>query len=284
MPRQPKKPRTTRSGKPRLELTERDSQILLLIGTVGFLSSEQIAEEFFPSLDRCRRRLRQLFDAGMLFFFLHRADNPNLVRLTPEGLKRLFEYFPEYEGQIHLSGIIREHEIEKRLLLVDVRLFAVRHGETRGAPLTRLVSGTTVLAEELGLKEKKLSPAAIIEFSPPGESAFVAVELVEARGRLSTTWAKRLGRYYELAIAETLDGLWLVTASAKRAAELRSLVLNAALDDFARVLTKDELKRRMKCEAELSNPGRTVGSNPRNFDDSHSSVNSGCSRHEPGIG
>lgn len=279
-PRRLKKLRTTRSDKPRLELTERDYQTLLFIGSLGFLATDQIAKQLFPSFDRCRRRLRLLFDAGFIFFFLQRADKPNLVRLTPKGLKHLIERFPEYDGQIRLPGIIKENEIEKRLLLVDVRIHAVTHGEEKCAPLTHWFSGNTILSNDLGLRERRLFPAAIIEFSPPHGQAFIAVELIEGHTRLNNLWPKRLERYYELAIDEYLDGLWIITTSDKMATELKILVAEANLENFARVFTKIELKQRLNSKAKLLNQGRTVGSNPHNFNNSQPVINSNCLQDE----
>ena len=61
-------------------LTQRDIRIMMLIGLCRYCSTDHIKVEFFPdaTICRCRRRLRQLYDAGYLQVTLTSSTKPNL--------------------------------------------------------------------------------------------------------------------------------------------------------------------------------------------------------------
>ena len=56
-------PKTARRARKRgtgpVVLTDRDIELLCLVGLCRYVSTNQLAREFFPSLDRARRRMRE---------------------------------------------------------------------------------------------------------------------------------------------------------------------------------------------------------------------------------
>src|SRR5690349_4337175 len=105
-----------------VELTERDVECLTLIGLSGYVSLEQLEREFFPSRDRCCRRLRQLFDGRLVQITLAGSTRPNLVSLTHRGLSVVVNHAPDLEGRARLAGAIRLIGVPHHLAVVDARL------------------------------------------------------------------------------------------------------------------------------------------------------------------
>lgn len=257
-PRQPKRPRTERRDDCTLVLTTRDTDILLLVGLVGrgLISAEQIGRELFPSEDRSRRRLRQLFDAGYLSLSLVTPTRPNLVSLTRRGLEYVRSQAPELANQIHTAGPLKMSELDHRLLVVDARLYASALGSKRGSPLLTWASGVGLLSMRLGLDAYNVDPDAIAEFSCESGSVAVAVEAVSNIKPVSAL-ARRLPRYGAVARDGRVDALWVAVPDAKTATAVQGILSEHALDGWMRVLDREHLIARPV--RELAERGGTDG-------------------------
>jgi hypothetical protein len=132
-----KRSRTARTRRGLPPIGERDLDILTLVGLCRFLTTPQVARDLFPTEDRARRRLRQLFDAKLIAVTLTSSTQPNLISLTREGHEMLKAHRPELAARIRRTGLIRLGELERHLLLVDARLYAAAWGEAQAAPLIR---------------------------------------------------------------------------------------------------------------------------------------------------
>lgn len=238
--RRAKAQRLVRCGKrPVVALTERDIELLTLIALVRYLSLTQAAREFFPSLDRARRRVRLLFDAGYLGVTLTASTSPNLLSLTRTGLCAVIERVPAHLGeQLRLAGPIRLAGVKHRLAITDTRLFAAQVGAVRGRPLTRWSQAGGDLARERGLDALHLDPDGLAEFAG---IEFVAAEIdcsTEALGVLKS----KLRRYAEAARSGLLHGLWLVLlGGTERCENIRSLIVEAGLSGWAIVLSHEQV-------------------------------------------
>lgn len=72
--------------------TERDFWILEALGKMQFLTTRQIARLLFNgSPSPTRRRLRKLFDAGLVRVWVRSLNFDNVYALTPPGRKILEE-------------------------------------------------------------------------------------------------------------------------------------------------------------------------------------------------
>lgn len=242
-PRRPKARRRIRATtRPVVALTARDEELLLLIGLCRYLSLTQVAREFFPSEDRARRRIRQLFDAGLIAITLTSSTAPNLVSLTRLGLLAVIERVPQALGdRLHLPGPIRLAGVRHRLAVVDARIFAAHWGIACGTPLTRWSNAGGELIRQCRLDRLHLSPDGIAEY---GGGRCIGVEIdcsTEALGVLKM----KLRKYHEAAAGQMLTGLWLVVIGRKeRRAHVQTLVEEAGLSNWALVLTHEQLLAR----------------------------------------
>ncbi|MEQ1734986.1 MAG: hypothetical protein ABL886_00985, partial [Rhodoglobus sp.] len=126
--RRPKVARTVRSKRASKMLQERDHEVLTFLAVARFSEPRQIAMAIgIPSLDRARRVLRRLYDAGCITVTMTASTSPNLVSLSREGLDLVRQASPELAARVRLTGI-RLAEIERHILLLDTRLFAAAAG------------------------------------------------------------------------------------------------------------------------------------------------------------
>ena len=223
-----------------MNITCRDISLLTLVGLMGYVSTEQVAREFFPSLDRARRRLRLLFDKSFLSISVTGSTKPNLISLTKTGLRLASETSPDLADRLRLAGPIRLSEAERHLLLVDVRLYAAALGELRNEPLVRWSSADSVLGRELGLHEFHLEPDALAEFATDQGRVCVAIELDNGTEPAWSGLVRKLGRYREAARAGCLDNLWCVVQGGKEKQEaIRKRLREEGLEEFGQALTHE---------------------------------------------
>lgn len=242
--RRPKKPRAARrTSKAPLVLTERDLELLTLTGLCRYVSTNQLGREFFPTLDRARRRLRALFDAGYLGVALASSTLPNLISLTRKGLAMVSETQPELSSRLGFAGTIRLQGVRHHLGVVDMRLYAAAIGTLRGSPLVRWSNGGSERLKELGLTAHRLVPDGVAEFRAPQSRVAVAIEVdlgTEALPVLARKWTK----YRRVAGDGALDALWVyVDAGAARLATIVEQLSVHDLADWARVFGSEVVRR-----------------------------------------
>lgn len=244
MKRVPKQARTKR-GTPRpIEITARDESLLLLTALSGHIGIDQLSRALFPSIDRCRRRVRALYNSGYLSTVLVSSTQPNLVRLTKRGLSFLAERQPDVAGRLRLPGPIRLSGIEHHRMVVDMRLFCYDLGALRGTPLLRWSNAGGGWGKELGLDQLGLVPDGLAEFAGRGVVALEADRATEG----SQVVAQKLQRYERAAAQGLLEALWVVAVGGtRRQANLTALLEQRGLSDFGWVLPYDAIVERPIC-------------------------------------
>lgn len=218
-------------------VTERDLLILTFLGLVRYATSHQVARALeFPSVDRCLRRLRVLFDLGYAVNTYRDSRQPNLVSATRAGLAAVVALRPECEGRLQTAGPIRGPAIAHALAVVDARIYAERFGRAFAAPLLawhgprsaeverRL--GTTIRPDGLAIFGTPTAPMAIaIEVDCGTEGAKVLAAKLTAYGTVFRRTPPGLGE------------CWLIATGASRRLELlATLVQEARLHHVVRLM------------------------------------------------
>lgn len=256
-----KRPRTKRVRGTRVLVGTRDLDALVLVGLCGYLSIEQIARDLFPSLDRCRRRLRQMFDAGLVSFAITDSRASTLVSLTAAGIAAVRAKAPELAAHLRRPAPINQAGVEHHLGVVDARLYAAALGERLGVPLVRWANAGGDVAQELGLQARGLRPDGVAEFAAAKGTLRVAVEL-DAGTEPGSVLTGKLDRYAAVAEAGALDRLWIVAAGPDRQRTLGALVERRGLRGWARVLDHAAVVRRPVALPEEAAGGRDRAEGP----------------------
>lgn len=219
-------------------LTERDYALLFMLAEHRYVSTAQVARELFPSIDRCRRRVRQLFDAGYVAITLVGSTVPNLVSLTTAGVRVLEAVDPAYAATIRLPGTIRSAGVAHHLACVDARLYVTALAVARGEILARWSNNGGEIGRELGLGHWRLEPDGLAEVELAGGGAVVIACEADCGTETTRVLEAKLDRYRSaLAAGVLLDELWFVVAAgAGRLGTIADLVHARGLDPWTRVL------------------------------------------------
>lgn len=260
--RRPKRAREARASAPTVVVTERDLDLFTLVGLARYASTDQVARDLFPSDDRARRRLRQLFDAGFVAVTLASSTAPNLISLTRRGIGALLAARPDLEDRVRLAGPIRLAGVAHHLAVVDARLYAAAFGERNRTPLLVWSNASGSLGRELGLGELQLQPDGIAQFERAGSTFSVAVEVDCGTEPLATVLGRKFERYALAFGLGRLDALWVsVLAGARRREAIALLAAEHGLGAVAHVF--DHAFTRQRPAAAVPNPvGSAHGSSP----------------------
>lgn len=256
--------RSCRGVERSLCLTPRDLAILRLVAACGYVSSDQIARTFFRSADRCRQRLRQLYDARLIEITIWDSRSPNLVSLSRRGRGELAHH-DGGESDARLPGTLRLSAIPHHLALIEAKLYMAALGELRRSPLRRFEGGRGKLAQELGLPDLHVVPDALatFELAGGGDRAIIAIEVDCRATESKTTVATKVARYAAVARETVLDALWIaVAAGAERQRTLEGLVAAAGLDEWARVLLLSHMVARPVQELPERRAAGSIGRRP----------------------
>jgi len=239
-----KRQRQKREDESTVNQTDRDIEVETLAGLTSYLTSQQIARELFPSLDRARRRLRQLYDSGYLNVVLSGSNQPNLVTLTAKGKAAVVERCPELAGRLRVVRQIHQAAVEHHLGVVDCRLYAADLGVQCQTPLLAWDNAGGSLQRQLGLFQHGLKPDGLAEFARSQHGSrdsdrgswFVCVEFDCGTEPLSVL-RKKAERYLAVACEGQVDSLWLVAkARPSRQRRIAGLLREQGLEQWARLI------------------------------------------------
>jgi len=203
-----------------------------LIGLCGYVTADQIARATGRSLDRARRRLRQLFDAGYLDFTLVSSTEATLISLKARAVAEVRQREPELAARLRRVGPIAYAGVDHHLGVVDARLYAVAWGTLRTSPLVRWANAGGDVAREIGLPSYRVEPDGLAEFASPGGPRYVAVEVDCAATEPGSVLADKLARYANVFEDHRLDRLWVIVKNAgvERQRTVAALVARHGLD------------------------------------------------------
>lgn len=241
-----KKPAATRNlrgqrakAAPTVMLTARDYELLQLLGLCGYATTVQVARDLFPSADRASRRLRQLYDAGLVRVHLAGSRRPNLLSLSGTGRDVLAAAVGDVPG-LQLPSAIPLHAIDHHLGVVDMRLQFAALAERGLLQFHAWHGGRSELAAETGLTGAKLVPDGLVELTL-GTPGVVAVEVDNGTERIGGALAQKLARYRGPLLARTVTELWLwASGSAARLEGIRRACVEADIARRTRLLTPAE--------------------------------------------
>jgi hypothetical protein len=225
-----------------LLLTQRDRTILTLAGLTRFISTDQLARELFPSIERCRRRIRQLFDRGLITITLAGSRAPNLISLSRRGLAELALLDPATAHHLRLPGPIRLSAVPHHLAIVDTRLYAAALSRKFGLTFDRWSGASTARSRELNLGS--LHPDAIAEFTKlDGSTLTIAIE-VDCGTETTEVLEGKIDRYAELDDTEVGE-LWFVVAAGRgRVRTIERLLAAKDLAITTRVISREHVLTR----------------------------------------
>lgn len=201
----------TRQKKVVVQKTERDIQLLTLVGLCKYVSSIQVARTFFAhNRKNSDRRLRKLYHAGLIDLSITGSRLPNLVTLTRPGLALLKKKSPSVATRCSRLTSIPLSGVEHHLGIVDVRLAtAKRCQETPGWQLLRWENGRGDLYRQLGLASYRLQPDALFEMLRWRSELVCALEVDLKTEPLSVLTDKLDGRYDRALKDRVIDQLWV---------------------------------------------------------------------------
>lgn len=230
-----KRTRGIRRPSAALVLTERDRCLLSCTGVMRYMSASQIARAFFPSEDRCRKRLRQLYDAKLLAVTLAGSTTPNIVSLTPDGVRVVAETDPELAERLRLPGTLRAAGLAHHLGLVDVRLYLSALTKGGGPELLRWTNAETL--RESAFELPKLVPDGLAELAVGDGRLVLAVEF-DAGSEVLTTVRKKFERYVEAHRDDQVDEVWFVVddRGGARVGNIAAVARDAGAGEFTRVM------------------------------------------------
>lgn len=276
--------RGARGALKRVSLTSRDFELLRLVGLARYVATDQLAREFFPTPDRCRRRLRELLDAGFIRVLMTSSTEPNLVALASPGLAALLEHSPTLKSEVRPAGTIALVGVTHHLGIVDTRLYLANLARLENGALRRFESGRARWSETLGLPDLGLVPDALAELRLGKDTVKLGVEVdcgTESFGDLRAKFAK----YREVIAADILDELWVVvTAPRVRVEHLLILAGASGIGEATRVMhvgavRERPVKRPMDRVAKILAGGR-AGANRDSVPNSASPSRSISSSHQ----
>jgi len=264
--------------------TERDFNILLLTGLNRYLSTAQLAREFFTSADRCQHRLRQLYDAGYLNITLAGSTHSNLLSLTSLGLSVVVKAQPGLAGRLHLAGAIRLAGVRHHLLVADARLYVAALAKQQGSTLWRWSNSGGEMSEEIGLEKYRLEPDGLAELQTPQGILRLAVE-ADCGTETATVVEHKLEKYAAVIPIGLVRELWLVVAGGKKRQDtLTTLAEKTGLAKYTRLFTAQQINERPVKQPPERLAGRDrvrQNPNPPNRDRSNSLSQQGLLSEDP---
>lgn len=183
--------------------TQRDLDLLTLVGLTRGATTVQLARVFFPNEDRARRRLRSLFDAGLLHVTLTSSTSPNLVTLARPGRDLLLASRPALRERVEPSRPLAPHAVRHHLLVVELRLWLILL--KRQGVVGRLVVETPP-GDLASWRRHHLIPDAVADLDVGGQGRLIALE-ADRGTEAAVVLEDKLARYVGALREGVADGL-----------------------------------------------------------------------------
>jgi predicted transcriptional regulator len=223
--------RRTRIPKRGLRLRDRDVDIVLAIAKMRLVRTTEIARLFFEAKGTAQKRLRKLFDAGLVRAVVTDLASENRFAITRLGHALLEEALDAEE----VPAFRTPPKADGRSLLHLDLLNAYRVGLALGArepsiELLRFRTDWELMAEN---PQSRLVPDALVSLGVGDRLFHLAVEVDTGTEALHLVRSK-LGRYSELYATQRalfgvrIDALLFVVKTRRRARSIAKLVLGSS--------------------------------------------------------
>jgi len=230
--------RTTRRPDKAIALTPRDHDLMTVVGLSRFISVEQLAHVFFPSADRCRTRVRQLFDAGVVDVTLVSSTAPSLVSLSRLGRAILRDTRPEVAARLTPIRAFALHAVPHHLLIVEMRLGLARIMRDGHLDALRVDAPAEDAAS---WRRFGLVPDATALVERFGTRHLIALEADRGTEQDEVVVAK-LARYERALAAGTADRIVVAVEADLEVARIERLVRRAGVDRMSVVVSRAGLR------------------------------------------
>ena len=221
----------------------RELRCLETLVWAGLLSTGQIERLFFPSRRRAQRRLRALFDHGLVRAHLQTSalHLENVYTPTPLALDLLEDHVGFEDGRPRLARFPRPQRLAHALAVREV-FVALLVAEKAGVLRLLDFRFEEELAAEPVFRGARIVPDAVAELAVGDDVSTVGVEVdlgtettAALRAKLDA-WRALLARR-----GAPVETLLLVAATPRRARTLTRLATEAHLPPSARVVLSAEL-------------------------------------------
>lgn len=152
--------RTRPSPRSPVVLSDRDARILLALAECSFLTTAQLARDGFSSEDRCRKRLRKLYDARLTNVLMTGSRDSNVIQISRLGLQALRDLGHDISG-LSVPAAVRTSALPHILLTNDARLYLANFALEGLGELRAWESGRGSVAAKIGLAAARIAPDAI---------------------------------------------------------------------------------------------------------------------------
>lgn len=231
------KPRTNRVRCPTLaiELTERDGQILMFIGVARYVTSRQVALEFFPSEDRANQRIRKLRDARYIAVTIAGPHQPQVLSLTAKGVQVVAEVDAGLAERLRLPGTLRAAGLDHHFGIIDVRMYLAKLAAAKVQRVLCWSNAGGELHQEAGLSHLKLVPDALVDVEHRDGVLRLAVEF-DSGGEVLDVILRKAARYARARDEGLVDEVWFVAGGQhQRLANVAAMLARGGVGDGARL-------------------------------------------------
>lgn len=220
------------------EVVDRDVQIMMFIGVMRYVTSRQVALEFFPSEDRANQRIRKLRDAKYIAVTIAGPHQPQILSLTAKGVQAVAEVDAGLAGRFRLPGTLRAAGLDHHFGIVGVRQYLAKLAGAKGQRVVCWSNAGGELHQEAGLEHLKLVPDALVDLGvgDNGDTMLrLAVEF-DIGGEVLDVIRRKAARYVRALAEGLVDEVWFVAGGQQqRLANVAATLLRGGLGDGARL-------------------------------------------------
>jgi hypothetical protein len=220
--------RSSRSerGEQTVVLTARDRKIVYTVARFTLASTRHLTALFFTKKNTANKRLRALFNAGLLRAHLVLGStSPTIYTLSPLGLKLLVGQMGVDRALIRVPRTLDVADLHHRVAIVDVRVaFVLATRETDDLRLVRFLVGGEVFGQ-MKNKGAQIVPDALILLSRAVRPEVYALEADLGTEPLSV-WRRKVETYGRMMFTDVAllgERDWRVLVAAPGLGRLRSI-------------------------------------------------------------
>lgn len=183
--------RRSRVGKRGFRVQSRDLDVLLALAKMRLLRTSDLTRLFFDAKGTCQKRMRKLFDAGLVRAIMNDVSDENRYALTPMGHAFLIEAQDDTVPPWRPPPRVKGRELTHLDLLNACRIALAKGAAATGGSLVRFTPDWELRSQS---PLADLIPDAAVVLELPSRRLEVALE-VDAGTIAPSLVAKRLAKY-----------------------------------------------------------------------------------------